>query len=351
MNWSIIGALVSKDLSLFFRKKGILAITILGLVLYLIIYFVMPATVNENLKIGVHAPGLPPVFQQLPEEGLEISLVDTEEELKESVSDGTYIVGMSLPADFIERLNAGQKPDIYLYFTADAPDEIRGSMETLVNEIAYTLSGQALTVEVSEEILGQDLLGTPIPPRDRMRPLLAIFIIFMEILGLANLISEEVERRTAQALLVTPATVIDLFTAKSIAGIGLAFVQAVLFMAIVGGMNINPVIILVVLFIGSALATGLAFLISAFAKDFMSVLAWSIPVLVILIVPSLGVMIPGVITGWVKVIPSYYLVDTVHRVANYGSSWGDVWSSLLILLGYTAVIVGAGILVLRRKLQ
>jgi ABC-type multidrug transport system permease subunit len=83
----------------------------------------------------------------------------------------------------------------------------------------------------------------------------------------------------------------------------------------------------------------------------MSVLAWSIPVLVILIVPSLGVMIPGAITGWVKVIPSYYLVDTVHRVANYGSGWGEVWTSLLILLGYTIVIIGFGILVLRRKLQ
>ena len=269
MNWRIIGTLISKDLSLFFRKKGILALTVLGLVFYLIIYFVVPGTVNENLEIGVYAPGLPPVFQHLPEEGLEVSIVNSEDVLKEKVSDGTYIVGMSIASDFIEKLNAGQKPDIHLYFTADAPEEIKVAMETLVNDYAYMLTGQALTVEVSEEVLGQDLLGTPIPPRDRLRPLLAIFIIFMEILGLANLISEEVERRTAQALLVTPATVIDMFTAKSIAGIGLAFVQAVLFMAIVGGMNINPVIILVVLLIGAALATGLSFLISAFAKDFM----------------------------------------------------------------------------------
>ena len=111
MNWRIIGTLASKDLSLFFRKKGILALTILGLVFYLIIYFVMPGTVNENLEIGVYAPGLPPVLQHLPEEGLEISIVDSEDVLKERVSDGTYIVGMSLPSDFIEKLNSGQKPD------------------------------------------------------------------------------------------------------------------------------------------------------------------------------------------------------------------------------------------------
>ena len=73
MNWRIIGILAAKDLSLFFRKKGIVALTIIGLVFYLVIYFVMPSTVNEDLEIGVYAPGIPPVFQQLPEEGLEIT--------------------------------------------------------------------------------------------------------------------------------------------------------------------------------------------------------------------------------------------------------------------------------------
>ena len=255
-------------------------------------------------------------------------------------------IGMAFPHSF----NSGEKPDINLYFTPDVPQEIRDAMESLIRELAFMITGQIMTVEVSEEILGPDMLGTPIPPRDRLRPLMAIFIIFMEILGLANLISEEVERRTAQALLVTPVTVVDLCVAKGIAGIGLAFIQAVIFMAVVGGMNLNPVIILIVLLLGSVLATGIAFLISAQAKDFMSVLAWSVPALVILIIPSFGIMFPGAITGWVKVIPSYYLIDTIHRVANFGSGWGDIWTNMLILLGFSAVIIWAGILVLRRKM-
>ncbi len=351
MNQRIIGALLAKDLTLFFRKKVILVLTVLGLVFYLVIYFVMPDTVGETLKIGIHGADLPPVIGETTVEGLEITLVASEEELKSSVAEGTYIAGIAFPADLMERLVSGEKPDIHLYFTPDAPQEIKSAMETLVNEFAYLITGETLNVEISQEVLGQDLLGTPVPPRDRMRPLLAVMIIFMEMLGLANLISEEVERRTAQALLVTPATVIDLFTAKSIAGIGLAFIQALLVMVIVGGMNINPLLILIALFLGAVLVTGLSFLVSAFAKDFLSVLAWSVPFLVVMFIPALGVLLPGAITGWVKIIPSYYLVDTIHRVANYGSGWGDVWGSLLILLGYAAVIITAGILVLRRKLQ
>ena len=351
MNWRIIRTLISKDLTLFFRKKGILAITLLGLVFYLVIYFVLPDTVSETLKIGVHAPGLPPIFEQLPEEGLEITVVESEQVLKDSVSDGDFISGIALPEDFLDKIRSGVQPGIHLYITPDAPEEIKTAMETMVNELAYLISGETLNVEITQEVLGQDLLGTPVPPRDRMRPLLAVMIIFMEMLGLSNLISEEVERRTVQALLVTPARVIDVFTAKSIAGVGLAFIQAVLVMIIVGGMNINPILILVVLLLGAILVTGLSFLVSSFAKDFLSVLAWSVPFLVIMFIPALGVLIPGAITGWVKVIPSYYLVDAIHRVANYGLGWGDVWGSLMILLGFTAVIITAGILVLKRKLQ
>jgi ABC-2 type transport system permease protein len=351
MTWRIVNSLVAKDISLFFRKKGIVALTVLGLVFYLVIYFVMPPNVNEELKIGLYAPSVPFGLEMAKQEGLDIEIVDSEDILQSGVTDGTYLVGISLPADIQQQLASGEKADVQLYFTADAPEEIREAMVTLIKELAYMQTGQLLPVEISTEILGEDMLGNQIPPRDRMRPLFAVFIIFMEILGLANLLSEEVERRTAQALLVTPVSTVDLFAAKSIAGIGLAFVQAVIFMAIVGGMNVQPLIIVVALLLGSAMATGIAFLISAFAKDFMSVLAWSIPALVILLVPSFSVLFPGSITGWIEVIPSFYLVDTVHRVANFASGWGDIWMNLVILLAFSIVILWAGILVLRRKFQ
>jgi ABC-2 type transport system permease protein len=66
-------------------------------------------------------------------------------------------------------------------------------------------------------------------------------------------------------------------------------------------------------------------------------------------VPSFGVLFPGAITSWIKVLPSYYLVDTVHRVANFGSGWGDIWLNLVILLGYCLVITLMGILLIRRR--
>lgn len=349
MNWRIIRALVSKDLSLFFRNRFIGIVTVLGLVFYILFYFLMPRAVNESLEIGLYAPVELPAFEQVQAEGLVINAVESEEALKEAVIDGDYVAGIALPADAMEMLISEQIPIITVYVASDVPEEIKDSVAIIIRELAYRQAGQPLTVEINEEILGADMVGMQVPPRDRMRPLLAVFLIMFETFGLANLIAEELERGTVRALLVTPMTVKDLFVAKGIFGIGLAFGQAVFFMAIVGGMNHQPLIILVALLLGSILATAVGFIIGALGKDFMSVLAWGMVIFIILSVPAFGVMFPGAVTGWVKLIPSYYLVDTVHRVASFGAGWGDIWQNLLILLATNLALVWIGILGIRRK--
>lgn len=351
MNWSIIKALVSKDFSLFFRNRFIGIVTILGLVFYILFYFLMPRAVDESLEIGLYAPLAFPAFEQVQAEGLVINSVESEEALKEAVIEGDYVAGIALPADAMEMLMAGQIPSITVYVASDVPEEIKDSVAVIIREFAYRPAGQPLTVEINEEILGADMAGMQVPPRDRMRPLLAVFLIMFETFGLANLIAEELERGTVQALLVTPMTVKDLFVAKGIVGIGLAFGQAVFFMAIVGGLNHQPLIILVTLLLGSVLATSVGFLVGAVGKDFMSVLAWGMIFFIILSIPAFGVMFPGAVTGWIKAIPSYYLVDTVHRVASFGAGWSDIWLNLLILLAFDLALAWIGILGIRRKTQ
>jgi ABC-2 type transport system permease protein len=184
-----------------------------------------------------------------------------------------------------------------------------------------------------------------------MLPLFAVLVVLTETLGMASLISEEVETGTVEALLVTPVTVRGLFLAKGIAGVSMAFVQGTLLLAITGGLSQQPLIILLALFLGSLLVTGIGFLLASAGKDLMSVMAWGIPIMIVLGIPAFGVMFPGTVTGWIKAVPSYYLVDTVHLAANFGLGWGDVWQNLPILLGFDAAFIVLGIVALRRKLR
>jgi ABC-2 type transport system permease protein len=350
MNPRIIGSLVWKDLSIFFRNRFFAVITVIGIVVYILIYFVMPASVDETLKIGVYTPVNLPAFEQPQEEGLEFETVDSEAELRQAVTDGRFVAGVAIPAGILDSLTTGQEPVVRVFFAADTPPETKDAIEMVIKELSYQQMGQSLAIDVSGEVLGQDSAGgTPPPPRDRLRPLLAVMLIMVETMGLATLISEEIERRTIQALMVTPATAADVFTAKGITGVSLAFGQAALFMAIVGGLNRQPLVVLTALLLGALLVIAAGFIIGTLAKDMLSVLAWSLPVIIILIIPSLGVAFPGSVTGWVEALPSYYMVDTVYRASNFGAGWVDIGQSLLILLGFDLVLGWLGITALRRK--
>lgn len=350
MSWRIIKALVSKDFSLFFRNRFFAIVTIIGIIFYLSVYFwVMPKSIDESLDIGLYSPLPLPVFSKMEGEGLEIKVIESEMALKEAVITGKCIAGISLPGDTMEKFLTGQKPSISVYFASDVPEETRNAVDVLIREAAFQLAGQPMPVSITEEILGPDMMGMQIPPRDRIRPLLAIMLLIFETYGLSNLIAEEVERQTIQALMVTPVTVSGFFISKGITGISLAFIQATLFMAIVGGMNHEPVIIITTLLLGAVMVTGIGFIIASLSRDFMSVLAWGMVALIPLFIPSFGVMFPGAVTGWIKFIPSYYLVDTVHSVANFGTGWSDVWSNLVILIGCDIVLGVIGILALRRR--
>lgn len=350
MNRGIISALVSKDATLYFRNRFFAFVSILALVFYVIIYFVMPSVVDEDLEIAFYAMVVPPVFEQT-ENGLVFEQFETEDALKEAITNGDYAAGISLPADIMDKLTAGQQAEVDVFYNSLIDTDIQDTINQIITELAFIQAGQPLTIGISEEILGTDMTGQQIPQRDRLLPLLAVAILMMETLGLASLISDEVENRTVRALLVTPMSVTGFFTAKGITGITLAFVQVLIFMAIVGGLSTQPLIILAALLLGSVLATGIGFLVASGGKDLLSVMAWGIPAMIVLIIPAFVVMFPGPVSDWVMIIPSYYLVDTVHLVANLGGGWGDIWQNLLILLGFDALIIWLGIIVLRRKLQ
>lgn len=349
MNKNAIKALVSKDLTLFFRNRFYGMITVFGIVMYIAIYLLMPSTVDEEFDLALHAPQLPPAFELLQEEGFNVETFSTEELLVEAVDEGDYAAGISLPPDVMEKLASGQRPEITVFYPSGSPPEIEDAITTFIQELAFMQTGQPLSFTLNAEILGPDMLGDQIPTRDRMIPLFALALILFETIGLASLITEEIEYGTARAILTTPMTTKDLFASKAIMGILLAFGQGLLLMAILGGLSSQPLIIITALLLGAIMVTALGFLIAAISKNMMSVMGWGMIAMISLLLPTFAVMFPGSISGWVQAIPSYYLSDTIHRAANFNMGWGDLWQNLAILVGINAALVLLGITALRRR--
>lgn len=350
MNIRTIKALLKKDFTLFMSNRFYMLMTVVGLIFYIGIYFILPSKVNDRLSIAMYAPVLPPAFMQLTgHDGVDIKYFPDDESLKQAVLNGDYQVAVSLPADIMNTWAAGGKPLVTVYYSSTAPTEVRDTVVSLVKELSYTQTKQTFNYNITEEVLGPDMLGTPIALRDHMRPLLAILILLMEILSLASLISVEIEQGTARALLTTPLRVSDLYIAKGSLGISMALGQSVLFMVLVGGFNHQPLIILIALLLGSIMVVGVGFLLASVSRDLMAVTGWGMLVFIIFAIPGFGAVVPGLLSGWTKIIPSYYLIDTVNRVASYGAVWSDVSLNLLILTGFTIIVVIGGMAALRRR--
>ncbi|MBZ0285320.1 MAG: ABC transporter permease [Anaerolineae bacterium] len=356
MNARILRTVILKDLTLYFRNRFFAPITIAGVILYILIYMLMPSTVDEDLTLAVYAPTIPDAFIQfLGSDDINVAALESDAALQEAIINSEYVAGIVLTGDVVNSIANGQATTVTVYFASDAPQEIINALRTVLklafNEMSYTLNGDPLRLEFREEIIGPDMTGQQLAVRNRLLPLLAVMLLVMEMMGLGNLIAEEITTGTLRALLITPLNVSGLFTGKAIVGILIAFVQASALMGLTGNLKWEPILVLTTLLLGALVVTGLAFLIASFSRSLLGVMAWSLLVIILMLIPSYGVVFPGVATNWAQLIPSYYMFDTIHQVVNFGASWDAVGSNLLVLLVMGIVFMGAGIFVMERKLR
>jgi ABC-2 type transport system permease protein len=387
---AIVSAIVKKDFVEFSRDTLYLFLSILGLVFFIGFFWIAPNTVTETLTLGVHQTGMDKLFDQYQEgadtsEGLKLVQFSSEEELRKVVSgeveyweskDGTqsYLrdkdagddkpkdakkvsvaIGIGFPAGFLEKTAAKEKTVVTVYSDAGVPTEIQGAMKSFVREIAYSLAGDAVPVtEPAQEniILGTDRAGDQVSLREKMRPMLALFVLMIEVLSMASLVSTEVLTRTVTAVLVTPATAGDFLMAKTIYGTMLAMSQAMIVLIAIGAFTAsNWWLLLLTMLVGSVMFTGVAMIVGAAGKDFLGTLFYSMLFLLPLMIPAFSILLPGTASAWIRFLPTYGMTQVLAGVTAYGLGWADVWQNLAAASAWVVVIYLAGLFTLKRKVE
>ncbi len=350
MKWFTVRALVAKDLTLLFRNSFFAFIIIFGLVFYAAMYLLLPDTIDETIGLGLYTPVADEAITAFfEEEGERVVMTTSQSELRQIVLEGEVALGIAFSNLMTETIQSGEQLEVTIYLPSDAPEEMLAMAEALVETIVFALFDIPLDFEVTEEILGPDLVGQQVPYRDRLVPLFAVFVLMFETMGLSALTAQEIETRTIKALLITPMGVRELLVSKGFVSVMLTMTQVGLLLLIMGGFRQSPFIVLTALFLGSLLVTGIGFLLGAAGRDLLSVMGVGMLVIIVLSIPPVGVIFPGLLTRWVRLIPSHYLADTLHQVINMGAGWGQVWQNMVILLGFILVFFGLGSTVLRRK--
>ncbi len=352
----MIGALVLKDIKLFFRNQFFAVITVIGLVAYTAIYFLLPAEVNDafNLAIYLENPAATMVDETFAE-FMDFTLFESEAAMLTALEDdgGEFFLGLSISEAEAAAIVDGRSAEIDAYYAPGIAAETKQVYDDLLVVVANAANPAAAAnfgrINESNVVLGNDMLETPITIRDRIIPMLLLFTLSVEVLGLATLIMREVESGTARAVITSPLRLHQFFTSKALMGMILAFSQLIILVAITGKISTSPLLLTATLLLGSFLIVGIGFLIAAISKDNMSVLAWGMFIIILFSIPAVAVMLPGLATGWIEVIPSYFLVDSLHRILNFDAGWADVGRNLFMLFAIGAGTLLIGSAALRRR--
>jgi ABC-2 type transport system permease protein len=352
----VVAAIIAKDVITYLRDRFYVLITVMGLVVYIAVFWVLPATGERTVGLGAHLPGGQALLEQNGGDrggGFEIVPYRTSSELEAAVEEGTKVVaGMDFPQTFLLDARAGRPTSVRVLIGADAPDELRPLLRGGVAEIVAAISGQQPPVQLpdlDEVVLGPDRAGQQLSLRERFRPLLIFLVLLVEMIALASLVASEIAQRTVVAVLVSPARVADVLAAKAALGTLLAFSQALLLALATRSLDPAPVLLTVTLLLGALLVTGFGLIAGSTGKDFVGIIFWSMLFMIPLTVPALAVLFPGAAAGWVQGLPTYGLVQTIVGATAYGEGWAQLWPHVLGLLLWCAIAFAAGVLVLGRR--
>ncbi|MBL7174718.1 MAG: ABC transporter permease [Desulfobacteraceae bacterium] len=359
---AIVGSIMKKDLIEFARDRLWILLSTLGLVCYVAIFWVLPSTVDETITLGIRQTGLNIALQEIietEEEGLEIVLFESSERLKAAVAgeietEKEVRIGIDFPDDFLTKTLQQEKTIVQVYVEAGVPREISRAISSMVREIAYMISGDDLPVTQLDQqtiVLGEDRVGNQVPFRDKMRPMLAFFILIVEAFALASLIAGEVQAKTVTAMLVTPARTGDVLAAKTILGTLLAFTQALVLLLAVNALGEDALLMILIILLGALMVAGIGMITGSAGKDFMGTLMYGMIFMLLLVIPAFAVLFPGMASTWVKILPSYGIVEGMVRTTIYGKGWAESVPYLAHIAFWDTIILGSGLLVLKKKVE
>jgi ABC-2 type transport system permease protein len=371
---AVVAAIVGKDLRSFARDRLWVVLTPFSLVFAVGAFWLTPSTVNDSITVGIHPPDAVALLDQLEAEDAEgIVLLPFEDAdrlvaaVQGDLEDGSEAedkvgLGIAFPHDFSAALREGRPTEVTLHLTATVPESLRLAFAGEVRELGFTLqavlTGQApeaaLPVTFPDEgamVLGEDRAGAQVPMRDKLRPMMAIFILMLGTIAIAGLVAVEIEHRTVTAMLVTPARCGDLLAAKAITGVLLGAGQGLIFLAVTASLGTHWPLVVALMLEGALMMAALGLIAGTAGRDFMSTMFLAVALIVPMAAPTFAVLFPGSTSLPIRLMPSWGFTETMVGLIGYGRPPAELLLPLLTSVGWTAALLGLSLLLLRRRVE
>ncbi|HEY7349440.1 MAG TPA: ABC transporter permease [Ktedonobacterales bacterium] len=366
MRLRIIRAIARKDaLDLLLNKQSLFTLLspIMLAVLFLVFGILLGTSTTEIL---VYDPG----YQ--PNRGVEQVLTGafsnshiTQASSAQQVADAfgangakkkaSYAVGLVVPPDFEASLRAEQRPALHLYLNGDDINNQQSQLlqsalanysRAVVSPAPITLSASTInppsTHSIADFLVGFYALAS----------LLSSFFVGMAVVP--GLIIEEKEKKTLRMLMVSPASWVDVISAKLLVALGYQLLLSLIALGIARGFMGQIPLLLVFVLLGSLFSVALGALAGCIFKSQGALGGFSGIAMILFIVPiffsdQIELVGNNLVSQMIKVLPTYWLGEGIARALRSQTTLESILLDAGIVVGSTLLIFLLSVWGLRRQ--
>jgi ABC-2 type transport system permease protein len=320
---------------------------VLPIVMSLVLSLVFGTLFNDKPRVGImdeDSSGLVTLARE--SQSIVLKEYGSAENLRQAVKIGAVDFGVVLPDDFDSSVTAGQHVEVTAYVWGESLAKHRVIAEVTLRDLARELSEREAPVDISIKPLGDE---ASIPWSDRLLPLLVLMAVFVGgmFLPATSMVTEK-QKRTLEALTVTPTTLREVFLAKGILGFVISLTMGLIILALNQAFGGQPGLLVLMLALGAVMAAELGLILGSLVKDMSSLFAVWKSGGILLFGPAIIYLFPE-IPQWIgRIFPTYYLVEPVVRISQQGGGWSDIAANVFVLVGLDVALVAAVALALKK---
>lgn len=314
---SIIWTIAVKDVVDALKNRLVVSLIVMAAVVMLMpkllpYIFEQPVTVLPVYDLGESS--LIIELQDTP--ALSVLRVDSEEEFAQALCGGMYPeIGLVLPPEFDHSITSGGQVQVQGYVCWSKRFQVAELQPKLEQEISQSL-GAPVSIHSDGNFVYIPSEGVFLPRIAAINSVVVMLAI--GIVLVPNLLFEEKQTKTMQALLVSPASINQVVIGKAMAGLFYILVTALVVFLIAWEDVTHWGIVVLFVVIGGVFSVALGLVLGSLYEKPQDIAGWTMVLLVFFIggvlLKMIGLELPAIVLSALTWLPSVALVD-IFRMA------------------------------------
>lgn len=271
--------------------------------------------------------------------GIDVRVLDDEATLQDQVQAHDVDAGLVLPLGFDAALMAGEHPPMEFYVSGSSLASTRAILGVTTLAAIREIAGQSPPVEVVVTQLGAEDF---VPIEDRLVPFIVFYAVVIAAMFLpaASLVDER-EKRTLDAVLVTPTRMSEVLLGKAMLGVLLALLMGLVSLALNDAFGGQPAAMVVFLLVGAVMMAEVGLILGCWARDSNTLFSAIKGGGIVIALPAIFFLFPG-LPQWIPhLVPTYYFLAPIYGIATGGDTLGDHLVDLAVALAVCLALVPA----------